>query len=227
MKRYLYGTMISALTVIVVLGIISCQSQISTNAPSKTGDTAKAKAVQSMKEKEIESYTCHICPMYPDVLSSKPSDCPACGMTMVKKQVPSSRMMQALQEIEKLNTEGMECVQKSEYDKAMKCFNAVLAKYPTNPGTLYNIACTCSLIGDKEKSVTYLTKAVNNGYNNWEWMEQDKDLDNIRNEKAYQKIIGELKSEYGNRPKGGCKCKEGGCGDGGGCGCGCGGGSKK
>jgi len=54
---------------------------------------------------------------------------------------------------------------------------------------LYNVACLSSRLGDKEKSIEYLNTAINNGYGNYDWLKRDPDLDNVRNEPAFIKLI--------------------------------------
>jgi tetratricopeptide (TPR) repeat protein len=52
----------------------------------------------------------------------------------------------------------------------------------------YFIASVYSLLNDKEKSIEWLKKAVGKGYNDWELMRTDKNLDNIRSTSYYLKI---------------------------------------
>lgn len=57
--------------------------------------------------------------------------------------------------------------------------------------TLYNLACLHSLLGRKEKAIEWLQKAVRAGYQDREWMKKDKDLDAIRGEEAYKKLVAD------------------------------------
>jgi hypothetical protein len=56
------------------------------------------------------------------------------------------------------------------------------------PG-LYNLACAYSLKKQKKKALKYLRMAVDEGFTNRNHMEKDKDLDYIRNEKAFKQIM--------------------------------------
>lgn len=58
---------------------------------------------------------------------------------------------------------------------------------------LYDLTCMYSRIGEKEKAVKTLEKAINSGYSDYKWILQDNDLDNIRNEEGFKKLIEELR----------------------------------
>lgn len=58
---------------------------------------------------------------------------------------------------------------------------------------LYDLTCMYSRIGEKEKAVKTLEKAINSGYSDYKWILQDNDLDNIRNEEGFKKLIDELR----------------------------------
>ena len=57
--------------------------------------------------------------------------------------------------------------------------------------TLYNLACLNSLIGERAKAIDWLGQAVRAGYTDREWMKKDKDLDAIRGEEGYKKLISD------------------------------------
>lgn len=58
---------------------------------------------------------------------------------------------------------------------------------------LYDLTCLYSRIGEKEKAVKTLEKAINSGYSDYKWILQDNDLDNIRNEEGFKKLVEELR----------------------------------
>lgn len=72
----------------------------------------------------------------------------------------------------------------------------------------YNIACAYanwSLEPDTDPSVAanyrrraldYLRSAVEHGYLDWPWMEQDRDLDPIRSEAGYDRLIASVKEQF-------------------------------
>jgi serine/threonine protein kinase/Flp pilus assembly protein TadD len=60
---------------------------------------------------------------------------------------------------------------------------------PTDPLMLYNTACFYARFGDKEKAIDSLERAVAEGFANYEWVKRDPDLDSIRNEPGYVKLM--------------------------------------
>jgi tetratricopeptide (TPR) repeat protein len=57
--------------------------------------------------------------------------------------------------------------------------------------TYYNLACLSSIRGERAKAVEWLEKSVRAGYVNRAWIKKDRDLDAIRNEEGYKKILAD------------------------------------
>lgn len=57
--------------------------------------------------------------------------------------------------------------------------------------TYYNLACLRALGGDKPKGVEWLEKAVRAGFTDRAWILKDRDLDAIREEAGYKKILSD------------------------------------
>ncbi len=62
--------------------------------------------------------------------------------------------------------------------------------------TLYNLACGHSLLGNKEKSISYLSEAVQAGYSEYEQILRDSDLNNIRSTPGFEQAVKTLKMSY-------------------------------
>jgi adenylate cyclase len=60
---------------------------------------------------------------------------------------------------------------------------------PTDPLMLYNSACFYARIGENRLALGSLQKAMNSGYQNYEWIKRDSDLDSIRNEPEYIELM--------------------------------------
>lgn len=57
----------------------------------------------------------------------------------------------------------------------------------------YNLTCIYSLLDNKSSALTYLRKAIDAGYNDYGHVQNDTDLDNIRNEKEFAELNNKLK----------------------------------
>lgn len=55
--------------------------------------------------------------------------------------------------------------------------------------TYYNLACLSALGGERAKGVEWLEKAVRAGFTDRAWIRKDRDLDSIREEPGYKKIL--------------------------------------
>ena len=59
-------------------------------------------------------------------------------------------------------------------------------------GDYYNLSCAYSLLGDKSNALDYLEKSE---YYDYEHLQQDHDMDNIRNEQRFIKFLDEAKRQ--------------------------------
>lgn len=79
--------------------------------------------------------------------------------------------------------------EKNEYVSAISTFKKVLELQPRDPGIYYNIACMYSLQGNRENAIFWLQRAISNGFSNWELMNNDKDLKNIKEMKEFRQLL--------------------------------------
>jgi len=79
---------------------------------------------------------------------------------------------------------------------------------PSHPFPLYNLACISALLNDLSTSVDFLKKAIEAGYSNVVHLEEDKDLDAIRNERKYKEVVDELNARK-SKEMCGCVCERG------------------
>ena len=96
--------------------------------------------------------------------------------------------------IDTVNIENMDCAFYAYYLLGDKV-NAkrLLDIYITHGGNMYDAACLYSLMGEKEKAIDYLRQAFEKGYREFTHIERDKDMDNIRDEEEYKKLVAQYK----------------------------------
>src|SRR5579862_5595528 len=63
---------------------------------------------------------------------------------------------------------------------------------PEETAILYNVACTYALMGEKERALSTLEKAVRNGFSHKEWIENDPDFVSIRTDPRFQALLQSL-----------------------------------
>jgi tetratricopeptide (TPR) repeat protein len=76
-----------------------------------------------------------------------------------------------------------------QYHQALEAFKKLIALDPDNAGNYYNIAVLYALQNKVTDSIEWLNKAIDKGYDNWELIKTDKDLENIRNSEDYKKLV--------------------------------------
>jgi tetratricopeptide (TPR) repeat protein len=81
---------------------------------------------------------------------------------------------------------------KGNFSKAVSEAERAIRLKPGYAYGYYFIASVYSLLNDKDKSIEWLKKAFENGYNDRELMRTDKNLDNIRSTSYYIDIMREL-----------------------------------
>jgi hypothetical protein len=58
--------------------------------------------------------------------------------------------------------------------------------------TLYNVACTYSLLGRIDEAIHTLTRAVQKGYTHKEWIQNDSDFKPLHNDPRFQALLDGL-----------------------------------
>ena len=79
-------------------------------------------------------------------------------------------------------------------EKAIEILNKVLEK--DAKGNYYDAACLYSIMGEKDKSISYLRKAFESGYRRFAHVKRDRDLNNIRSSKEYESLMKEYEEKH-------------------------------
>ena len=86
-----------------------------------------------------------------------------------------------------------------EYDTAVRLIEQYLAEHPHHPIMLYNAACAYSLMGEPDRSTSYLIRAVRAGFRDLDQIVGDPDLEAIREHPKYQVVIQRLQRRAARR----------------------------
>lgn len=79
-------------------------------------------------------------------------------------------------------------------EKAIEVMQQILENDSTNEGNYYDAACLYGRMGNKEKSLEYLEKALESGYNSFMHMALDSDMDLIRDTEEYKILFEKYNS---------------------------------
>jgi predicted Zn-dependent protease len=83
--------------------------------------------------------------------------------------------------------------ERREYGSAALRLEVMTRIRPDNPQVYYHLARAHSLGGRKNEAIAALRNAVAKGYRDFDALESDKDLEPLRKQAAYRKIIEDLK----------------------------------
>lgn len=79
-------------------------------------------------------------------------------------------------------------------DKAIEVLNTVLDK--DKKGNCYDAACLYSVMGEKEKALSYLRQSLEDGYRRFAHIKRDRDLINIRNAEEFKVLLKEFEEKH-------------------------------
>jgi tetratricopeptide (TPR) repeat protein len=66
---------------------------------------------------------------------------------------------------------------------------------PSNATAHYNLACSLALVKRKADALRSLREAVKLGYNDFDWMQQDPDLDDLKDHPDFLALLNQLKPQ--------------------------------
>ncbi len=88
-----------------------------------------------------------------------------------------------------------------EYEKAVALYETVLDSIKDDARQLYNAACTYSLAGKRQRAIDILKLTIEAGWDDYDHIARDTDLDNIREEEQYKVLVADLKQKAEERER--------------------------
>ncbi|MBI4408391.1 MAG: tetratricopeptide repeat protein [Gemmatimonadetes bacterium] len=79
-----------------------------------------------------------------------------------------------------------------EKQRAREWAERALRMLPGDPGVEYNVACTLVKLGESEAALDTLERAVAHGFAKREWIEHDSDLEPLRGQARFQKLLASM-----------------------------------
>lgn len=79
-------------------------------------------------------------------------------------------------------------------EKAIEILNTILDK--DKKGNCYDAACLYSVMGEKEKALSYLRQSLEDGYRRFAHIKRDRDLNNIRNTEEFKVLMKEYEEKH-------------------------------
>ena len=82
---------------------------------------------------------------------------------------------------------------KGFYERGLAVDQKLSRLRPDDPTILYNLACSYSLLNQIDEALAAIQRAIDAGYSNLEFLQNDSDLANLFNDERFQRYFADLK----------------------------------
>jgi adenylate cyclase len=79
-----------------------------------------------------------------------------------------------------------------ENDKGRELAERALGQDQDEPVVLYNVACFYALQGEHDRCIELLTRAIDKGWGDREWLETDSDLNAVRGDARFKALLARI-----------------------------------
>lgn len=83
---------------------------------------------------------------------------------------------------------------KGFYKKGLEIDKRLSILRPRDPIIFYNLACSYSLLKDISKAFSAIQLAIKYGYDDFDYLQQDSDLETLRRSERFQKFFCKIKN---------------------------------
>jgi tetratricopeptide (TPR) repeat protein len=116
---------------------------------------------------------------------------------LYSKRGNSGRAIEYYQKLQSLYSEHLGVLNKlaaayariKNYDQARLHFEKAVAIAPDNPASYYNVACMYSRLNETVEALKWIKIAVEKGYDKWQKIETDEDLENVRKTEGFKELF--------------------------------------
>jgi hypothetical protein len=96
---------------------------------------------------------------------------------------------------EVLRVQASNLTVKGRMQDGLQVDQQLVAARPHDPTAHYNLACRYALLKQPDQALGSLRKAVELGYRDFRFMEQDHDLDSIRKDPRFRQLVKECRKK--------------------------------
>ena len=79
-----------------------------------------------------------------------------------------------------------------ERKRAFEWAERAIAVDPDEVSTFYNVGCTYAIAGEKDRALANLARAVELGFAQREWIQNDPDWDSVRDDPRFVTILSQV-----------------------------------
>lgn len=97
--------------------------------------------------------------------------------------------------VDVLRCQGELLNRKGLHDRALAVDQRLAELLPNDCVVQYNLACSLALLGRRREAIKALRKALEQGYNDFDYLHADSDLDVLRSEPAFKRLLQKYGAE--------------------------------
>lgn len=91
--------------------------------------------------------------------------------------------------VDVLRCQGELLTRKGQHERALAIDRRLSALLPHDSVVHYNLACSLALLNEPREAIAALRQALECGYSDIEYLKIDSDLDTLRNEPEYRRLL--------------------------------------
>ena len=96
--------------------------------------------------------------------------------------------------IDVLRCQGELLNRKGAHERAVKIDRRLAELLPEDCVVTYNLACSLAMLGRRGEAIETLRRALEQGYRDFDYLHADADLDGLRGEAAFERLLREFEA---------------------------------
>lgn len=97
--------------------------------------------------------------------------------------------------VDVLRVQGNNLTLKGRFVEGLQIDKRLVQLRPSDPLAHYNLACSLSLLKKKDQALKVLRRAIELGYRDFRYIDEDRDLDFIRNDPRFRQLLREFEND--------------------------------
>lgn len=85
--------------------------------------------------------------------------------------------------------QGLNFFHKEDYSQAAVYFEESIVEDPEYSEALYNLSCCCSMLGERDKALIYLSRATKLNPHCQDWAKEDREFTGLREDPVFRRIL--------------------------------------